>query len=104
MKRVFYILILVLAINFVSPNSQAFSQRLRHIIEYNYDDKKRRLKGNDAARNRAIIYLKLHMIQIRIEQINCLYLNNDLSPFTKGGLGGFKKINNGIAASLCSSQ
>jgi len=69
MKRVLYILILVLAINFVTPNSQAFSQRLRHIIEYNYDDKKRRLKGNDAARNRAVAYLRLHMIRVRMSVI-----------------------------------
>src|SRR5438552_3207304 len=69
MKRVFYILILVLAINFVTPNSQYLSQRLRHIIEYNYEDKRRRLKGNDAARNRAVVFLRLHLMKIRIEQI-----------------------------------
>src|SRR5205085_8744728 len=73
MKRVFYILILVLAINFVTPNSQYLSQRLRHIIEYNYEDKRKRLKGNDAARNRAVLYLRLHLIKIRIEQINFSY-------------------------------
>lgn len=81
MKRVFYIIILVLAINFGTPNSQAFSQRLRHVIEYNYeensDNKKRRLKGNDVVRNKAVVYLKLYMIKIRIEQINSFGLGFD---------------------------
>jgi len=74
MKRIFYILILVLAMNIATPNSQAMSQRLRHIIEYNYEDnsdnKKRRFKGNVIVRNKAVVYLKLYMIKIRIEQIN----------------------------------
>ena len=60
--------------NIATPNSQAMSQRLRHIIEYNYeensDNKKRRLKGNDIVKNKAVVYLKLYMIKIRIEQIN----------------------------------
>src|SRR5437016_14189795 len=70
MKRVFYIVILVLAINFVTPNSQYLSQRLRHIIEYNYEDKRRRLKGNDGARNRAVVFLRLHLMNIRIETMH----------------------------------
>jgi len=76
MKKTFYIIILLLAISFTTPNSEFFSQRVRHVIEFNYEDKKKKLKDSDIIKNKAVLFVKLHLILQRIEQINYVYSLN----------------------------
>lgn len=66
MKKAFFILTLLLAFNFFSPNNQVLSQHQRHVIEYTQDDKQRDITNDEILKNKVVRYLKM---QVLIKQI-----------------------------------
>ena len=70
MKKAFLILTLLIAFNFTAPNNQAFSQKLRHVIEYSQEDKSRDLTNNELLKNKVVRYLKMQMLLSSVVRVD----------------------------------
>lgn len=66
MKKAFFILILLAAINFTAPNTQALAQSLRHRIEFVQVDKAKDLTENELLKNKVAIYMKMRVLLVRV--------------------------------------
>ena len=70
MKKAFIILTLLIAFNFTVPNSQAMSQKVRHVIEYRQEDKSRDITENEILKNKMVMYMKMRMMIIQVIRID----------------------------------
>lgn len=70
MKKAFIILTLLIAFNFTVPNSQGMGLTLRHVIEYRQEDKSRDLTENEILRNKVVMYIRMHMMVIKVIRID----------------------------------
>lgn len=70
MKKAFIILTLLIAFNFTVPNSQGMGLTLRHLIEYRQEDKSRGLNNSEMLKNKVVIYLRMHMMVIKVIRID----------------------------------
>lgn len=66
MKKTFFILILLAAINFTAPNTQALTQSLRHKIEFVLEDKAKDLTDNELLKNKVVMYMKMRVLLVRV--------------------------------------
>ena len=73
MKRTLIILILAFTFNFISPGNAVMSQRMRHVIEYTLEKNTRMENENDMIMKKVTLFLRLALIQMKIERINNYY-------------------------------
>jgi hypothetical protein len=73
MRKSFIIITLLLAFNFTTPNSQPLTYSIRHQIEFAQDDKSKDLTENVLLKNKVVMYMRLHVLMIRVALINNNY-------------------------------
>ena len=70
MKKAFFILILLAAINFTAPNTQAFGQSLRHRIEFVQEDKAKDLTDSEILEKKVAMYMKMRVLLVRVTMVD----------------------------------
>ncbi len=66
MKRILFILFLVIAINFSIPAGDTMNQRQRHLIENTSGINKRDVPADELLRQKVIIYARMEMIAMKV--------------------------------------
>lgn len=66
MKKAFLIMVLIVAFNVTTPNSQTLNQNLRHVIEYRQEENSRDLNGNELLKTKIMMYLRMQILEARV--------------------------------------
>lgn len=73
MKRAFFILFLVIAINFSVPSGDTMYQRQRHLIENTSGINKRDVPADELLKQKVILYARGEVLLMRIIAIDVYY-------------------------------
>jgi hypothetical protein len=78
MKKGFFILILVLAINVTAPAGNTLYQRQRHLIEYTQEVNNKNVTNDELLKNKTIMYIRYAVLENRVMIIDwsCRTYNN----------------------------
>jgi len=73
MKRILFILFLVIAINFSAPASETLVLRQRHLIENTAGINKRDVPADELLRQKIISYARMELLVYRILVVDTYY-------------------------------